>query len=324
MSTPATAVAQPLFDPAQARADQRARWAGTPLADEHWLEGGTGFPAGGIGGQTRAGGIGGQLRAGGIGGDARAAAHSPAEAPATVVASARGYRLIRGHLAEVVAFAEFLAGQAFTGEERHDLERDIVDAFEDSPKRALRSLRPLVGGVKRVTSLDPVRRAQRRLQALTTTYLLELRRQADGHELSPLMSVVSRHNPVVRHRSTAGVVLVADALAARMEQHRLVLCLAGRELGQAPELADRLLARADRAGRMELAELAGSEIRLLMLRAWLRDLGGTELARTREDVSRAVGSAFDIDIVVQQVGHRAALDLCADDRGQGRGSVRPR
>ncbi|MBQ1047506.1 hypothetical protein KBX50_03255 [Micromonospora sp. C51] len=273
----------PMFDAAQARGDAARRWAGTPLATEHWLEQASGFPRGDV-------------------------SVDPAVA-ATVVAASRGYRLTRGHLAETVAFAEFLAGEVFTAEERAELEQDVVEAFEDSPKRALQSLRPLSGGVRRVAALSPVQRAQRRLHALTTSYLLELRRQADGRELSPLMAVVSRHNPVVRHWASAGVVLVADALAARMEQHRLVLCLIGRDLEAPAVLADHLLARADQAGRLEAAELAASELRLLLLRAWLIDLGTTALAKVREDVARAVQSALDVDIVVQHVGYRAALEV---------------
>ncbi|MFG1914911.1 hypothetical protein [Micromonospora sp. NPDC048898] len=264
---------------------EASRWVGTPLATEHWLEGASGFPAGGIGSRT-----------------------TPPD-PTTVVATARGYRLTRGQLDEVLAFAEFLAGEALDSDERAELEQDVTDSFEDSPKRAMLSMRQLAGGVRRVTSLSPVRRAQRRLQVLTTTYLLELRRQTDGHELSPLMATVSRHNPIVRYRAAAGIVLVADALAARMEQHRLVLSLTGHEIEASPALADQLLDRADKAGRMEFAELAGAELRLLLLRDWLRELGNTELARTREDVHRAVGSALDVDIVVQQLGYRAALDV---------------
>ncbi|MFI7552734.1 hypothetical protein ACIBQ2_23650 [Micromonospora sediminimaris] len=287
MSTQVSAVpagaTTPLFDAEQARGDAARRWAGTPLATEHWLERASGFPRDDV-------------------------SVDPAAA-ATVVAASRGYRLTRGHLAETVAFAEFLAGEAFTTEERAELEQDVVDAFEDSPKRALQSLRPLSGGVRRVAALNPVQRAQRRLQALTASYLLELRRQADGRELSPLTAVVSRHNPVVRHWASAGVVLVADALAARMEQHRLVLCLIGRDLEAPALLAERLLARAEQAGRLEVAELAASELRLLLLRAWLTDLGTTALAKVREDVDRAVQSALDVDIVVQHVGYRAALEV---------------
>ncbi|GGO20389.1 hypothetical protein [Micromonospora parathelypteridis] len=279
MSTPVSTVttAEPTAE--------ASRWAGTPLATEHWLEGVSGFPAGGVGGRA-----------------------VPAD-PATVVATARGFRLTRGHLDEVLAFAEFLAGEALDFDERAEIEQDVADSFEDSPKRALLSLRQLAGGVRRVTSISPVRRAQRRLQVLTTTYLLELRRQTDGHELSTLMATVSRHNPIVRYRAGAGIVLVADAMAARMEQHRLVLSLTGRGIEASPALADQLLDRADKAGRMEFAEFAGSELRLLLLREWLRELGNSELDRTREDLDRAVGSALDVDIVVQQLGYRASLDI---------------
>ena len=47
--------------------------------------------------------------------------------------------------------------------------------------------------------------------------------------------------------------------------------------------------------------------RLLSTRAWLRDLGDKTLRALRDDLERAVPSALDVDIVVQQVGFRAAL-----------------
>ncbi|WP_326553292.1 hypothetical protein [Micromonospora sp. NBC_01813] len=283
MSTPAGTIS-PSTDAAP-NTDEDVRWAGTPLATEHWLESAGGFPPGGIG------------------------TCGAAAEPGAVVATARGHQLTRGQLAEVLAFAEFLAGAALGADERGQVEQDVTDAFTDSPKRALRSLRQLAGGVDRVGRLSPIGRAQRRLQALTTTYLLELRRQSDGQELSPLMATVSRYNPVVRYRATAGIVLVADALAARMEQHRLVLSLTGDAIEAPPSLAEHLLRRADESGRLEFAELAGSELRLLFLRAWIRDLGDSDLASVRADVARALTSALDVDIVVQQVGYRASLDV---------------
>lgn len=259
------------------------RWAGTPLATEHWLESRSGFPAGSAGED-------------GPGAD-------------TTVATARGIGLTRRQLDEVVAFTEFLAGSALSGPHRAELEDDIVDAFEDSPKQATRFLDTLSGGVRRVGSMEPLERCQRRLQALTTTYVAEQRRLADGAEPSPVMAVVARHNPLVRYWASTGVVLVADAVTARIEQHRLVLSLVGREPEDPPGLRTRLLEGTGRAGRLENAELAASELRLLGTRAWLRDLGGTALDRLREELERAVASALDVDIVVQQVAYRAALSL---------------
>ncbi|MDY7084202.1 MAG: hypothetical protein SYR96_03760 [Actinomycetota bacterium] len=253
---------------------------------EHWLEGPTGFPAGGVGADLL---------------------EQNTSGPAEVVATARGLCMSRRQVNEVIAFAEFLAGQALDADERADLTADMIDAFDDSPKAALRFLRPLTAAVRRVGALDPLRRAQRRLQALTTTYVVEHRRQTDGNELSPVMTVVSRHNPVVRQWAASGIVLVADALTARWEQHRLVLGLAGREAEPADQLGRRLVARTDLAGRLEIAELAAAEVRLLLIRAWLRDLGLTATADLGAEIDRAAASALDVDIVVQQVGHRAAL-----------------
>jgi hypothetical protein len=276
----------PPFDAGQARVQALARWAGTPLATDHWLEGPSGFPDGGVGCALHADGSG---------------------SISAVVATARGLSLTRRQVDEVLAFAEFLAGCALPAEERADLEEDLVDAFDDAPGNALRFLRPLAAGVRRVASLDPIRRSQRRLQALTTTYTVEHRRQADGARLSPVMEVVSRHNPVVRQWAASGIVLVADALAARWEQHRLVLGLVGMDAEEPGRLADRLLARTEHAGRLEIAELAAAEPRLLQVRCWLRDIGTTALDVLRDEVARSAASALDVDIVVQQVGHRAAL-----------------
>jgi hypothetical protein len=264
-----------------ARDQTTDRWAGTPLAEEHWLESASGFPPGGIG--------------------------TAAPEPDLPVATSRGVHLTRHQLTEALAFAEFLAGHALTADDRSELEEDIVDAFEDSPKQATRHLRTLAGGISRIGSLDAINRCQRRLQALTTTYTIEQRRLADGADPSPMMAVVGRYNPLVRHWASTGVVLVADALTARAAQHRLVLSLAGRAPEEPHALARRLLDATAGASRTEIAELATSELRLLATRAWLRDMGEAALGRLREEVTRAVASALDVDIVVQQVGFRAAI-----------------
>lgn len=258
-------------------------WAGTPLAEEHWLESASGFPPGGIG--------------------------AAAIAPDQPVATARGFQLTRRQLAEALAFAEFLAGSALSADDRSELEDDLVDAFEDSPKLATRHLRSLAGGIGQIGSLDPITRCQRRLQALTTTYTIEQRRQSDGADPSPMMAVVGRYNPLVRHWASTGIVLVADALIARAAQHRLVLSLAGREPEEPQALARRLLDATATASRIEMAELAASELRLLATRAWLRDMGAKALGQLREEVTRAAASALDVDIVVQQVGYRAAMGI---------------
>ena len=64
-----------------------------------------------------------------------------------------------------------------------------------------------------------------------------------------------------------------DGMAARVDQHRLVLHLIGREPEQPQALTQRLLDRTAHCGRLEIAELAASELRLLGTRAWLRDVG---------------------------------------------------
>jgi hypothetical protein len=258
-------------------------WAGTPLAEEHWLESPSGFPPGGIG--------------------------NAEPEPDLPVATARGVHLTRQQLTEALAFAEFLAGHALSADDRSELEMDLVDAFEDSPKQAMRHLRTLAGGIRRIGSLDPINRCQRRLQALTATYTIEQRRLADGADPSPMMAVVGRYNPLVRYWASAGIVLVADALTARAAQHRLVLSLADREPEETTALARRLLDATAGASRTEIAELAAAELRLLAIRAWLRDMGTAALGRLREEVTRAVASALDVDIVVQQVGYRASLSL---------------
>jgi len=259
-----------------------AALAETSLRDEHWLESATGFPPGSVGA-------------------------SPPEAGTAVVASARGHTLVRRQLDEVLAFTEFLAGRAVPKEERLGLEGDIVDAFEDSPKHATGFLRELTGGMRRIATLDPTERCQRRLQALTATYTIEERRRAEGMDPSPVMDVVARHNPLIRCWPSTGIVLVADAVTSRVELHSLVLALADRPGEDPAVLFRRLVDRTEGAGRLEIAELAVSQLRLLSTRAWLRDIGTAALARLRDEVASAVASALDVDIVVQQVGYRAAL-----------------
>jgi hypothetical protein len=256
------------------------RFTGTPLGVPHWLEGPTGFPGAPV-------------------------VHTGPE----VLASVRGMRLTRNQVEEVLAFAEFMAGRVLSATDRAELTEDIVDAFEDSPKSALRFLRPLAGGVARIASLEPTERCQRRLRALTSSYALDQKKRSDGAEPDPIMRVIARYNPLIRYWAATGIVLVADALTARHECHRVVLSLVDAPVESADSLTSRLVGRLDQAGAIEIAELAAAELRLLETRAWLRDLGSNALNSLREDVSRAVVSALDVDIVVQQVSYRAALGL---------------
>jgi len=274
------------------------RWDGTPLAAPHWLEGPSGFPPGSI-------------AATGLG------------SAADILATARRMTLTRRQVDEVIAFTELLAGCSLPAGEREELLDDMVDAFEDSPVEAGRFLGPLSGGVRRVAGLGPVDRAARRLQALTTTWTLEQRRIADGDELNPVMEVVNRYNPLVRHWAGAGVVLVADALTARIDQHRLILSLIDAEAEPADVLTDRLLARVEEGARIEMAELAASQLRLLCARTWLRDMGESTLTRLREELRRAVGSALDVDIVIQQVGFRAAMAVASAIAADGKAVPAP-
>jgi hypothetical protein len=264
------------------RVEIPARLAGTALAVEHWLEGASGFPPGSVGAAELG-------------------------SASDVVVTARGVRLTRRQLDEVLAFTEFLAGQALPEADRSELTEHLVDAFEDSPKHASGFLRNLAGSVRRVSSLDPIQRCQRRLSALTSTYTIEQRRRTDGEDASPIMEMVGRHNPVVRYWASSGVVLVADALTARVELHRLVLTLVDREAEDSDSLTERLVDRTMFASRLENAELAASELRLLHTRAWLREMGNGALDRLRAEIAPAVASALDVDIVVQQVAYRAVL-----------------
>jgi hypothetical protein len=282
---PAPAAAPPVDDTLTASTDDLARWAGTPLAVPHWLETARGFPPGSVGER-------------GLGGD-------------EAVATARGVTLTRRQVDEVLAFADFLAGAALGEADRDELADDVVDAFEDAPRPTLRTLSPLIGSVHRVWGMNPVERAGRRAQALATTYGTELRRLADGDDPSPVMDVVMRRNPVVRHWSAAELVLVEDVLAARLDQHRLVCALVGRTLDDPDGLRARLLEVADESSAAENGEIVASQVRLLCLRAWLRDLGDRALARVRVDLDRALTSALDPDIVVQQLGYRASLAVGA-------------
>lgn len=260
------------------------RWVGTPLATEHWLESPSGFPAGSL--------------------ISTAASDGP-----SVVASVRGVQLTRRQIDEVLAFTQFMAGEAFTRVDRAELEDDIVDAFTDSPRAAARFLAPLADGVGRIAALDPVQRCQRRLRALTNSYSVDHRQRSDGGEPDPIMRLVARYNPLVRYWAATGLVLVGDALTARFETHQLVHSLVGSEPEPRDVLIARLTRRLDQAGPIEIAELAAAQLRLIETRSWLRDLGKAPLAELRDEVARALPSALDPDIVVQHVTYRAALSL---------------
>ncbi len=257
------------------------RWAGTPLADPHWLESASGFPQGGIGDRP--------------------------PGPDRVVARARGLELRQHQVDDLVAVTELLAATALPDDDRRGLAAEVVEAFDDAPASTLRSLIPVTSGLAHFGTRSPAGRSVDRHRMVTAAFSVELARVADGEGLSPLLETVHAHNPIVRSWMASGLVVLADAVEARVDQHRLTLALVGRSLDDPEGLWDRLLDEADSGGPLVAGELAAATVRLIVLRCWLLDLGRRALDRTRIELEAAIRSALDVDVVVQQLAHRAAM-----------------
>ncbi len=212
-----------------------------------------------------------------------------------------------GYAADVVAFTEFLAGTAFDEGERTWLVEAMGREFLKDPAAAIEQFEPIANAVKAIPDLEPVERANNRHKALTTMYRAETVRQSHGLPENPTMVLIRAHNPAVFTDKT-GVVVVADALEARAILNELVLSLGGHSRRSQPNL--RIDLDRDYAGLPApmLVELAGSQIRLVVLRAWLADLPQAEMDQLRARLADVIDTATDLDLVTLQLSFRSMIE----------------
>lgn len=254
------------------------------LGTETWIETGRGFPPGGVGAEPIE-----------DSGYEMAIATTPH-------GSFTGFDAAR-----VVAFTEFLAGTAFDADEREWLIDAMAREFTDDPANAIEQLAPIENAVDVIPDLDPIERATNRLKALTSMYQTEPIRERLEMAETPVMMMLKAHNPALVIDRT-GVVVVSDAIDARREINDLVLSLGERSLDQLPNLRADMVSTYLTAAAPMKAELAGSQVRLVTLRAWLALQPQNEIDQLRARMRDVIDTATDLDMVTMQLCFRSTIE----------------
>ena len=212
-----------------------------------------------------------------------------------------------GYAADVVAFTEFLAGTAFDAGEREWLVEAMGREFLKDPTVAAEQLAPIANAVLTIPDLEPVERANNRHKALTTMFRAETVRERNGLPETPIMTLIRAHNPAI-YTDKTGVVVVSDALESRAILNELVLNLGGHSGQDQPNLRVDLDREYGNLPAPMLVELAGSQIRLVVLRAWLADLPQQEMDQLRARLADVIDTATDLDLVTLQLSFRSMIE----------------
>jgi hypothetical protein len=242
-------------------------------------------------------------------GQDRRAAVAGAEQP--VLASADAGSFTMTHAVDLVAFTEFLIGAALPPSERDWLIDALAREFTAEPQKALAELSRIAAAVEAIPDLDPVERADRRHKALVGLYRTEPVRERLNLPETPVMAVLKAHNPALV-LSEDGAVVTTDALDYRHRINAMILRVAGRGEEQLGMLQTELVDGFRDAGPLPQAELAGSQIRLVMLRTWLDDLPDDEFEELRRRLGQIVDTATDLDLVTMQLSFRALIEALGD------------
>ena len=233
--------------------------------------------------------------------------HSP-----TVVATSSGLALTEAVVLQSIAFAEFLAGHAFTPDERQQVADDVVGDFR-RPGRAQASLRDLLEvsvAVRTIPGLSPIVRARLRHQALTRI-MCDQRRS--GRPASAAVDLVCRYNPVLVVDLDEPLVVTDDAVLAWRRLRQLIADTAGLPLGwneaafraEVEESFDTWPAR-------RRSDLAQAHPNLVSLLVGLRHLDPPQLADLAETVAEQTRSAGTLEVAAAGLGQVARVnDLVA-------------
>lgn len=216
-----------------------------------------------------------------------------------------------GNGADIVAFTEFLAGTAFDDQERAWLVDAMAREFESEPAVAAEQLAPIANAVATIPELEPVERANNRHKALTAMYRAEEVRAKHGLPETPTMTLIRAHNPPLLIDKT-GLVIVADAVEARTILNDLVLDLGGHTRAGQPNLRTDLAENYRDLPAMMQVELAGSQIRLIVLRTWLAQLPQSEMDQLRARMADVIDTATDLDLVTLQLSFRSMIEAFDD------------
>ena len=212
-----------------------------------------------------------------------------------------------GFAGDVVAFTEFLAGTAFDDTERDWLIEAMGREFLKDPAAALEQFSPIATAVAVIPEMEPVERANNRHKALTSMYRADTVRKRNGLPETPIMTMIRAHNPAVFTDKT-GIVVVADAVTARSVLNELVLGLGGHSREDQPNLRTDLDGDFGNLPSPMLVELAGSQIRLVILRAWLAELPQPEMDQLRARLADVIETATDLDLVTLQLSFRSMIE----------------
>lgn len=249
-----------------------------------WIESTVGFPDGSLGSEP-----------------------GPGLDGAEIIASTESGDFTGHHATLTVAFTEFLAGTALDGLQRSWLIDAMAREFVDDPERALEEMVRVGAAVAAIPELDPIERANTRFKALTSIYRTEpIREEANVRE-TPIMTMIKAHNPALLTNKT-GVVVVSDALRARYQLNELILNLAGHDVSTQPYLRAELTEQYRCAPITMKAELAGSQVRLVLLRAWLARLPQPEMDRLQARLAQVIDTATDLDLVTLQLSFRSMIE----------------
>ncbi len=259
------------------------------LGPRTWIETNRGFPEDGYGARP-------ELRP------------DPAEILASANSSSGGTHIFTsGQGADIIAFTEFLAGTALDDGERSWLIDAMAREFLADPDPAAQQLVSISNAVLAIPELTPAERANNRHKALTAMYRAEQVRERNGRAETPTMAVIRAHNPPL-FIDGSGLVIVADAHRARTVLNDLVLTLGRHSRAAQPNLRTALADGYRDLPAMMQVELAGSQIRLVVLRAWLEQLPQSEMDQLRDRLSEAIATATDLDLVTLQLSFRSMIE----------------
>lgn len=224
-----------------------------------------------------------------------------------IVVSARSKDFTGLQANQIVAFTEFLAGVAFNPSERAWLIDAMAREFVNDPALAVEEMLRVATAVEAIPDLEPIERANNRFKALTALYRTEPARERAKLPETPIMAMIKAHNPALLTNKT-GVIVVSDALKARHQINELILGLAGHDPGSQPYLRAELTEQYRRAPITMKAELAGSQIRLVLLRTWLADLPQAEMDQLQARLAEVIDTATDLDLVTLQLSFRSMIE----------------
>lgn len=211
------------------------------------------------------------------------------------------------HVDDLIAFTEFLTGTALNQGDREWLTDKMAAEFVKDPQQALTEMARVTNAVETIPDLEPFERADTRHKAVTGLYQTEPIRIEHNIDETPIMTLLKAHNPALLIDKT-GVVVTTDAVEYRHQINDLILSLGGRSLDDLPHIRSELTDQYQDGPVMMKAELAGSQIRLVVLRTWLAEQAQAEMDQLRARLSDVIDTATDLDLVTLQLSFRSMIE----------------